>query len=285
MAQKRYSYYDRYYYPKTSPIATKGGMKIKAKRGEIGSQWWSKRLLEILSSYGWSTRLQRGRSYARNGQVLRINIEKNQIVAEVQGSSRNPYSISITFPPISDASWKIVLSSIAKKPEITSKLLIGEIPPELEEAFKSASSPLFPTKSKDIDMMCSCPDYAIPCKHIAAVFYVFADSLNENPFLLFQLRGKSKDEIMQAVVSTEPTTIQEKSPAKNAITSSIPQNEIHAFWNWKNIDVKMVDPEIQGVVPPLKKYPLPSDFDDETVQAILQKYYEQIKKSVMELKA
>ncbi len=281
---KRRRYDDDYYYPyyeRTTPIKTKGGMKVKSKRGEIASKWWSKRLIAILGSYGWTNRLERGRRYARSGQVLRINIGSGVVDAEVQGSRPAPYKINIRFPTTSDESWKTIFSIMLKKPEFVSHMLTGEIPPEIEDVFRESQSPLFPKRSSEIEMKCSCPDYANPCKHIAAVFYVLADSLDDDPFLLFQLKGKSKEEIMSAISSKDSGKVQEGE--KDEAIGVVPDPELLRFWNPPPVNVQ-IESKRNLSISPLKKYPLPSDFDDPLIQSILSNYFDEIEKSVLRLR-
>ena len=282
---RRYYDYGYPYYTPSTPIKAKGGIKVKSKKGEMAKKWWSKRFIEILASYGWSNRLDRGRRYARSGQVLRVSVEKDKVSAEVQGSMPKPYKIEIQFPEISEGTWTRIILSMKEKPEFASQLLAGEVMPELEELFKGAGSSLFPVKSKDIKMECSCPDYAVPCKHISAVFYVLGDTFDEDPFLLFQLRGRTKEEIMKSIsgsVSAKGgTEIIDSSPMadKEPVSKDILDN----FWKPPRIKVPIVHEEESKSVPPLLKYPLPSDFDDETVSETLRKYYEDIKKGLEQI--
>lgn len=280
---KRGKYHDNYYYPhyeRSTPIQTKGGMKVKSRRGDIANKWWSKRLIAILDSYGWSNRVQRGRIYARSGQVLRINIGSGTVDAEVQGSVRTPYRISIRFPAMPEKAWNTVLSVMLKKPEFISHMLTGEILPEIEDVFNESGSPLFPQKSSEIDTVCNCPDYANSCKHIAAVFYVLADSLDDDPFLLFQLKGKTKDEVLRAISSKEAGIVHDE--AKKEPVVSVSNSDLLRFWNPSILKVQVERrPDIS--ISPLKKYALPSDFDDPVIQSILSSYFDEIEKNVIQL--
>ncbi|MGA9696840.1 MAG: SWIM zinc finger family protein [Dehalococcoidales bacterium] len=177
----------------------KNGIKTKNERGAIGETWWSKRWIHVLESLGMGARLDRGRSYARRGQVVSIDVQKSVVTAKVQGSRPKPYSITIRLVSLSDKDWDKVIDIMASQAIFAAKLLSGEMPQNIEEAFVEAKVSLFPRSGKDLDTDCSCPDYANPCKHIAAVYYILAERFDSDPFLIFKLRGRTKEEIIQAL--------------------------------------------------------------------------------------
>lgn len=283
MAQRRYSHSYYPYYRPSTPRKAEGGMKIKSSRGEIGGKWWSKRFLSILGSYGWDSRLERGKRYARSGQVLRINMGKGTVQAEVQGSRSSPYKIEIAFPLAGEESWNKIFSYLMEKPEIISHMLTGELLPEVEEAFRKAKSPMIPEKSSEITMDCDCPDYANPCKHIAAVFYVLADNLDEDPFLLFQLKGKKKDEVMRSISEKSEMQAPPVHMKNTKDVGEISSESLSRFWNSYSVRVKPVVSGNITSISPLKKYPLPEDFNDPLVISILTGYYDEIKKGIQKL--
>jgi uncharacterized Zn finger protein len=180
-------------------IKTDEGIKAKSKRGEFVKNWWATRWLASMERVMDRGRLQRGRSYARAGQVLSLEEQKGSIVARVQGSRSKPYKITIQVEPLSEAGWERVLAALAERPIFVAQLLAGEMPKEIEEAFTAAKLSLFPEKIRDLKQECSCPDYASVCKHLAAVHYILAERFDDDPFLLFRLRGKSQDEILTAL--------------------------------------------------------------------------------------
>ena len=164
-------------YAPSKPIEVEGGIKAKSKRGSIGDTWWSKRWVGVLESFGWSNRLERGRRYARKGQVLDFELSAGKVEATVQGSVRKPYSVTIEIKPIAEGAWDHVIEEMSQKAIFAAKLLAGEMPDDIEDAFEAAGMSLFPGKSKDIKTYCSCPDSANPCKHIAALYYILAENL------------------------------------------------------------------------------------------------------------
>ncbi|HIE05702.1 MAG TPA: hypothetical protein EYP58_02765 [bacterium (Candidatus Stahlbacteria)] len=185
----------RYYKP-ARPREVKGGLKTRRRRGEIGETWWAKRFLEILDSFGWSNRLARGRNYARRGQVIECNIGSGHITARVQGTRRRPYLIEIAVKTLSAAQWRRVIKAMASQAKFTAKLLAGEMPDDIELLFNKAKVPLFPSSGRDFTAECSCPDWANPCKHIAAVYYIVGEAFDRDPFLIFHLRGKERKELL-----------------------------------------------------------------------------------------
>ncbi len=186
-----------YYYEKTSPLAVKDGIKVKKKKGEIGEQWWSKKFLNALYAMGMENRLARGRTYARKGQVIRLDIRDGVVHAKVQGSSSRPYEVIIAMQRWDDTQWDRVFEVISSQAIYSAQLLSSEMPPDINEVIHETGLTLFPEKGKDLKTSCSCPDYANPCKHIAAVYYILAERFDEDPFLIFTMRGKEKGHVLE----------------------------------------------------------------------------------------
>jgi uncharacterized Zn finger protein len=186
-------------WPPARPIRVDGGIKARSKRGAIGEQWWSRRFISVLESYGMSGRLARGRSYARAGQVLDFELAQGKVTARVQGSRVRPYQVRIGVLPLTTAQWRRVQDRLASQALFRAKLLAGEMPHEIEEVFAECGTPLFPRSAADLDMHCSCPDWEVPCKHLAAVCYVLAEEFDRDPFGMLAWRGKPRDELLAAL--------------------------------------------------------------------------------------
>jgi uncharacterized Zn finger protein len=191
------SYWDYFWYTPSRPKPVKDGIKTKSRGGSIGKTWWSKRWLDVLHSFNMGARLSRGRSYARRGQVISIDVQEGVVTAKVQGSRARPYNIEIKLKPLSQKDWKQVAEAMSEQAIFVAKLLAGEMPNDIEDAFVAAKIPLFPKSQKELVTDCSCPDWANPCKHIAAVYYLLAEQFDDDPFLIFKLRGKSKEELIE----------------------------------------------------------------------------------------
>ncbi len=220
MSDWRHHYYEWDYYSESRPRKVDKGIKTKSERGAIGETWWSKRWVHALESLGMGSRLTRGRSYARMGQVLSIDVQPGLVKARVQGSLRDPYKIDIRLQPFSDADWARVMEAMAAQAVFAAKLLAGEMPTNIEDAFESVNLSLFPTAEKDLQTKCSCPDWANPCKHIAAVYYILAEHFDGDPFLIFKLRGRSKEEILAVLREKRTAILPVADSASTAVVSA-----------------------------------------------------------------
>jgi uncharacterized Zn finger protein len=134
----------------------------------------------------------------------------------VRGSRPKPYQVRIKIEPLSDREWAKVTKAMASQAIFAAKLPSGEMPQNIAEAFTKAKVNLFPTRSADLKTECSCPDYANPCKHIAAVYYLLGEQLDDDPFLIFQLRGRTKAQIM-ALRTARAAGVAEPAPAGKRI--------------------------------------------------------------------
>ena len=184
--------YDWYYAP-ARPKAVKGGIKTQSKRGAFSTKWWGKRWIQTLEGFRIGARLSRGRAYARKGQVASLDVGSGEIQARVQGSRRGAYRVSIKLAILNAEQWRKVADRISEEPIFAALLLGGEMPEDIERIFSDAGAPLFPVRQHDLDTDCSCPDWSNPCKHIAAVYYLLAEAFDQDPFLLFRLRGMDRD--------------------------------------------------------------------------------------------
>src|SRR3982750_3838672 len=141
-------------------------------------------------------RLTRGRTYARKGQVLALTVRPGAVSSTVQGSRPQPYQVSIGFAVLPDEAWQAVESALASQALYRAQLLAGELPGGLEQLFADAGAPLFPSSQRELSMRCTCPDIAVPCKHIAATFYLLAERFDDDPFELLLWRGRSRAELL-----------------------------------------------------------------------------------------
>lgn len=178
------------------PRLVENGISARSVKGAIGEQWWSRRFIGVLESFALGTRLTRGRSYARKGQVISLRIEPGQVSAEVQGSRVTPYRVQIGLKKFTELIWAKVEVVLAEQALFSAQLLAGEFPRELEPVFAQIGAPLFPPRLADLDLRCTCPDQAVPCKHIAAVFYLMAERFDDDPFLILRWRGRAREALL-----------------------------------------------------------------------------------------
>jgi uncharacterized Zn finger protein len=209
-------YYDNDWPPPSRPRRPANGIRAETQRGKFGKTWWASRWIAALERLVDAGRLARGRSYARSGQVVSLDIKGSAIAARVQGSRPSPYRVSITFKPLSDPAWEQVVDAMAGAALYAARLLSGEMPEQIEEVFTAAGSSLFPDKAGDLQTDCSCPDYANPCKHVAAVHYLLGERFDADPFLIFALRGRTKEAIIAALRARRAGAAAEATPAAEA---------------------------------------------------------------------
>lgn len=182
-------------FPASKPLPADGLVTSK-QRGAMAESWWSQRFIAVLESYGLGGRMQRGRRYARTGQVLDLDVRPGLVAAQVQGSRPTPYLVTVTLAEPTARQWAKVEAAMSSKIGFVARLLAGEVPAELEDVFADAGVTLFPASWRDLRAACNCPDWGDPCKHVAAVLYVLADQLDTDPWLLLAWRGRTRDEIL-----------------------------------------------------------------------------------------
>ena len=170
---------------------------------EFSRTWWGQRFIAALEEFTDPARLGRGRSYASGGRILEYTLARGTVTARVRGSI-NPYfgvykepiyRTTIKIKAISSADWTKAIRQIASRADLVTKLLMNEMPDTIEDAFSGLGLHLLPHSERDFVTTCSCPDYANPCKHIAGVCYLLASALDHDPFLMFELRGLSRDDL------------------------------------------------------------------------------------------
>ncbi len=199
------SWRDFPYFKPSTPRTTIGGIKAQSKQGSFGRSWWAKRWIAVLDGFQIGARLARGRSYARRGQVLDIQVATGLITAKVQGSRPRPYAVEIKVKTLSNADGAKLGKALAKQALFAAKLLAGEMPQDIEQAFTGVGLSLFPVRLGDLKTQCSCPDWSNPCKHIAAVYYLMGEEFDRDPFLIFKLRGVDRNRLT-ALLGEEGST-------------------------------------------------------------------------------
>jgi len=233
---------------------------------EIESQeWWVQRWNDLLNSYRFKKRLERGRKYAKEGNILSIEFTSSEVVAKVQGTAPEPYELSISIDPFTDEDWDYIVDTLAEKAIYSAQLLAGEMPHNIEQVFTANGLSLFPFTLADVHSQCTCPDPKNPCKHIAAVYYELGDRFSEDPFVLFQLRGRTRAQILDKLRQLRSKEVEEEIVAEEAssLSSQFPVNEvqlreeegsieeesalnIHQFWQYD----EPLDSSLVVITPP-----------------------------------
>lgn len=248
-------------------------------------EWWVERWLELLSSYRFKKRLERGRSYAREGNVLNMEFANSRAKAEVQGSDAQPYRVSLSLDSFSKEDWDFVITKMSEKAIFSAQLLAGELPETIEAVFTASGLSLFPFTLNEVRSRCSCPDKANPCKHIAAVYYQLGDRFSEDPFIIFQLRGRTKNQIIERLRQIRSEQTKATPPANptatiaNSATAPTDDAVSHSksFWQYN----EPLESGLVAIVPPMEQktaldilgeIPLPPAEADAVRQYLTQVY-------------
>ncbi len=172
--------------------------------------WWGERLLDALENFTDSGRLARGRSYASEHRVKQWLIKNGVVQAKIRGN-KNPYFGVYTEPTyktevqmvhLTATQWKKIIARLTQRASFIAKLLVDEIPENIEEVFAEFKTHLLPNDYNDFKVSCNCPDYAVPCKHIAGVCYRLASVLDNNPLLLFEMRGLPPETLQKELIKS-----------------------------------------------------------------------------------
>jgi uncharacterized Zn finger protein len=257
-----------------------------------GREWWAQRWIDVLESFGWRRRLERARNYLREGRVLSFNFEGAAVSAKVQGTAPDPYDVSLSIDPFTDEQWQYVIDEMSQRAIFAAKLLAGEMPQNIEEAFTASGLSLFPFSKFDIHSHCSCPDPVNPCKHIGAVYYQLGEHFSRDPFILFQLRGKTKQDIITNLrqrrsASAEPN--QRPTPELASAPKTHPPVLDASFWQYQaQLDASLVviapppsQETVLDVLGPLNLDELATPASQQLVGEYLQQVYSRVSQSAL----
>ncbi|MGB3308544.1 MAG: SWIM zinc finger family protein [Nodosilinea sp.] len=246
--------------------------------------WWVQRWVELLNTYRFKKRLERGRIYAREGHILSLEYKGSKVTALVQGTAEEPYKLSIWLDAFSDEDWNYVIDSLSEQAIYSAQLLAGEMPAEIEAVFTANGLSLYPFNLSEVHSKCSCPDPKNPCKHIAAVYYQLGDFFREDPFVLFQLRGRSRDSILDALrqqrqssaVPAESSLVSEDVGTKiepKSVSSGLDLQQFWAYGEPLDPELVVITPAETTVLDILGKMPLPPE-DAPAVMGHLKEIYQ-----------
>jgi uncharacterized Zn finger protein len=273
-----------YYFKPTKPKEAKDGIKARSKRGAFAKNWWAQRWITALERLVDKGRLSRGRTYARKGQVVSIDETKGGISARVLGSRKTPYRISIQITPLTDAEWDKVFDALAGQAIFTAQLLAGEMPQDIEQAFDAAKVSLFPARRGDLKTNCSCPDYANPCKHIAATHYILGERFDEDPFLIFCLRGRTQEQVIEALRQRRAGDVETEEVLEEPEIVIPLEEQITQFWEFsaplEGFSVSIRPPAIE--MPLLKRLGNVNFVPAPGIDALLSDAFQRISKKAIE---
>jgi uncharacterized Zn finger protein len=208
------------------------------KMHKAGATWWGQRWIDALQNVlrGDSARLARGRTYARAGRTHDLVVKAGKVTAKVTGSRATPYKITIEIAQLTNPMWQKAIDAMAAKAQFSAELLAGQMPKEIDEVFLAAGASLFPRTREELVTSCSCPDWGDPCKHVAATHYVLGEALDRDPFLLFELRGRTKATVLDALRAARGSNGSAVSKASSVRAAT------------KSVDAALTAPEVPKVV-------------------------------------
>ncbi len=180
------------------PIPVRGGIHAQSVRPQSSRKWWAKRWLAFMEELKMGARLGRGRSYALSGQVMSVDVAPGICEAAVQGGSSEPYRCELRFDVMPPTAKRLILAKLRARPLLMAQLLVRNLPDAVDLLFRAAGYPLVPTVANSFESSCSCPDYANPCKHIAAVLFLLTEAFEQDPLKLLTLRGITREDLIGA---------------------------------------------------------------------------------------
>jgi uncharacterized Zn finger protein len=276
-------------YDGEDPLPTEGGLRPKS--AEITRSWWARQWLRALTQWMSPARLARGRAYARQGQVLDLDVGVGLVVARVQGTRPQPYRVRIEVKTLSEADWERVVDEMASQAIYAAQLLNGEMPHDIDDVFSRVSMSLFPSTQGALNTQCSCPDDANPCKHVAAVNFILGERMDEDPFTLFLLRGRSKEQIMAALRARRAEHHPDSIPhvdeaAATASCGNRPLDEcLDDFWEMgpetHEVQIRVAAPEVELEI--IKLLGNPSFIENEALQRQLQSVYSAVSQRALDV--
>ena len=203
---------------------TPNGITTQLGDQGLGQQpWWVEQWMELINGYRFKKRLERAWEYARSGNVLSIRFEGRRVHARVQGSGEDPYKVKLWLDVLSDDDWGYVLEALGQKARWSAQLLAGVMPQDIERAFAASGRRLFPFKLQEVRSECTCPDKINPCKHVSAVYYLMGERFSEDPFVLFQLRGRTRAQLLSDLAVQRRALLAKKAKeAKEAAPADAP---------------------------------------------------------------
>jgi uncharacterized Zn finger protein len=224
--------------------------RARGKRA-FAATWWGQAWVTALEDSTLDAgRLSRGRTYARQGMVGDITVAPGQIKAPVQGSRPRPYRSTVHLPVLTERQWENLLDTIASQVGHVAALLEGEMPEALADDARTADVPLLP-RPTELDPECSCPDWGHPCKHAAALCYAIAARIDDDPFVLFALRGRTREQVFAALRARRTAT----STATARPPAGIPAAAAYARWSEQQPTLPTIPPPAATRAPSLPVEP------------------------------
>ena len=187
---------------------------VVLKGRKIVNSWWGQAWCDNLEKYAdYESRLERGKRYVRTGAVVDLKIQKGKVLARVQGRRKTPYKVEIRISPLSEERCQTAIEKCGRRIDNLERLLKGDFTEDLKDLFTSTDG-LFP-RPQEISFQCSCPDWALMCKHVAAVLYGIGSRFDEDPLLFFELRGIDVGRFVDITIENRIESMLDNADAKS----------------------------------------------------------------------
>ena len=251
-------------------------------RKSYGNTYWGKQFLNALKNIDYSSRLPRGKTYANKGTVSNIKIEDNIIIADVAGSRPRPYKVKFIFPAFTPKQKAQILEIVTDNPAFLSKLLNRELPASLNDACARNGIDIFPHSWDDLQGNCSCPDWAVPCKHMAATLFIIANEIDKNPFQVFGLHDFDLYQGLQGIGYTATGEQDVYIPELKEITEQYSYEEQKFTWSeevFSRLDFSVLPDCREQLLTLLTDKPV--FFPEGNFKSILDKAYKALQKNFL----
>ncbi len=230
----------------TAKMVKKGAKMtpIQINGRAIAQTFWGKAWCVHLESFSdYDNRLPRGRTYIRNGSVIHLAVSNAKVEALVQGSSL--YKVKVDVEAIAEGHWKRIVSSCSGEIGSVIELLQGKLSAGVMKIIVDRHKGLFP-EPKEISFSCSCPDWAGMCKHVAAVLYGLGHRLDQEPELLFKLRGVNHLDLISSAAIKLPT-------AKSRRSKGVSSGDLAEVFGIDIADTGVRPPSVKKSKPPERR--------------------------------
>ncbi len=238
---------------------------------KFAKTWWGERFLSALEAFTDRGRLERGRSYSTDNRIKQWLLKDGKVEAKLRGNinayfgvyKEPTYKVSVQMAHLTEAQWQKIIKQLTQRASFIARLLLNEIPENIESVFADAGVHLLPKSYKDFKVSCDCPDYAVPCKHIAGVCYRLAGQLDQDPFLLFEMRGLASEKLLQQLAESplgkvlsdaKSTALAELVPVDSfytrPINTKLPKDiSLKGFWHGQQPLPKSIEPSTPAAIP------------------------------------
>lgn len=268
--------------------------ETQGDRQEVLTTWWARHWLRTLAQWLNAERLAQGKEYVEQGHPSKLKVSVGSVVAQIEGPALQPHQIHIEINTFDDKEWERALDAMFQQAGYAAQLLNGEMPPDIEVVFRSVGLSLFPGDRSELRSHCSCGSPIIPCEHVGAVYHLLAQRLEEDPFLLFRMRGRTREQVLAAFRTRRASHSQRErvrqgyGQGEGADSANAPvplPTDSHTFWKMgpeiEHVEVDVEPAKVHMEV--LKLLGIPSFVDKETLRENLPRVYQRVSQKALEI--